>query len=328
MFLRRVSKGMIATLGGRIIFLLSVISLLFATSYGPTQASEINYPTRPVTFIIPLPPGGNSEIAIRLIIRQAEKHLGQAIVPINKPGGALTIGIAEIARAKPDGYTTGFSAFGPMTVTPFLQKIPYHPVNDFKQIMQFGSFNVGLTVHADSSFKSLDDLVAYARHSQKKMTFGSVATGLNPTIMKKIAEKERIEFTAMPFASAGPAEVALLGKHVDMVAGDFSPAFIEAGQTRLLVVFRDERSEEYPDVPFLKELGYNIPCRLFMGIHGPKGIPEIAVRKLEDAFTKGMKEPEFVKGMKELRLPIFYRNSNDLGDYVAAGYEIYKEFLK
>jgi tripartite-type tricarboxylate transporter receptor subunit TctC len=215
-----------------------------------------------------------------------------------------------------------------MTVTPFLQKVPYHPVNDFKQIMQFGSFNVGLTVHADSSFKSLADLVVYARRSQKKMAFGSVATGLNPTIMKKIAEKEGIEFTAIPFASAGPAEIALLGKHVDMVAGDFSPAFIEAGQTRLLVVFRDERSEEYPDVPFLKELNYNIPCRLFMGIHGPKGIPEIAVRKLDDAFMKGMKEPEFVKGMKELLLPIFYRNSKDLGDYVAAGYEIYKEFLK
>jgi len=319
---------MTAVLAARIVFLLSAISLLLVTAYGPTQASELNYPARPVTFIIPLPPGGNSELAIRLILRQAEKHLGQTIVPINKPGGALTIGIGEIGRAKPDGYTIGFSAFGPMTVTPFLQKVPYHPVNDFKQIMQFGSFNVGLTVHGDSSFKSLGDLVAHARSSQKKMTFGAVAAGLNPTIMKKIAEKEGIEFTAMPFASAGPAEIALLGKHVDMAAGDFSPAFIEAGQTRLLVVFRDERSEEYPHVPVLKELGYNIPCRLFMGIHGPKGIPDSAVKKLEDAFTKGMKEPEFVKGMKELRLPIFYRNSKDLSDYVAGGYEIYKEFLK
>jgi tripartite-type tricarboxylate transporter receptor subunit TctC len=328
MFFRRTGKGRTRLMGIGTLFLSSAISLLLVSAYGYAQTSEHNYPTRPVTFIIPLPPGGNSELATRLIIKQAEKHLGQAIVPVNKPGGSLTIGIAEIARAKPDGYTIGFSAFGPMTVVPFLQKVPYHPVNDFKQIMQYGSFNVGLTVHADSPFKGLPDVVAYARQSQKKLTFGSVAVGLNMSIMKKIAEKEGIEFTAMPFGSAGPAEIALLGKHVDMVAGDFSPAFIEAGQTRLLVVFRDERSDEYPQVPILKDLGYNIPCRVFMGIHGPKGIPESAVKKLEDAFTKGMKEPEFIKGMKELRLPIFYRNSKDLGEYVAAGYEIYKEFLR
>ncbi|MEO0248500.1 MAG: tripartite tricarboxylate transporter substrate binding protein, partial [candidate division WOR-3 bacterium] len=267
------------------------VSLLLGALFDGALGAEPNYPTRPVTFIIPLPPGGNSELATRLMIRMAEKHLGQPIVPVNKPGGGLTIGIAEIARAKPDGYTIGFTAFGPMTVTPFLQKVPYDPVNDFRQIMQYGSFNLGLTVHADSPFKSLSDIVAYARRSQKKLTFGAVATGLNPTIMKKIAEKEGIEFAAMPFGSTGPAEVALLGKHVDMVVGDFSPAFIEAGQTRLIVLFRDERAEEYPQVPTLKELGYNIPCRVFMGVQGPKGMPEIAVRKLEDAFTRGMKEP-------------------------------------
>lgn len=314
-------------LGSVILFLATAMSLPLFTPCGQSYASE-NYPTRPVTFIIPLPPGGNSELATRLMIRMAEKHLGQAIIPVNKPGGGLTIGIAEVARAKPDGYTIGFSAFGPMTVTPFLQKVPYDPVNDFRQIMQYGSFNLGLTVNADSPYKSLADIVAHARRSQKKMTFGAVAAGLNPTIMKKIGEKEGVEFAAMPFGSTGPAEVALLGKHVDMVAGDFSPAFIEAGQTRLVVLFRDERAEEYPQVPTLKELGYNIPCRVFMGVHGPKGMPEIAVKKLEEAFTKGMKEPEFIKGMKEFRLPVFYRNSKDLNDYVATGYEIYREFLK
>jgi len=95
-----------------ILFLAAAMFLPLFTSYGQSHASE-NYPARPVTFIIPLPPGGNSELATRLMIRMAEKHFGQAIVPVNKPGGGLTIGIAEIGRAKPDGYTIGFSAFVP-----------------------------------------------------------------------------------------------------------------------------------------------------------------------------------------------------------------------
>ena len=326
---RQMGKGRADVLGTRILFFSCLIPVLLILASGYSQGSEVvSYPAHPVTFIIPLPPGGASELAIRLILKQAEKHLGQPIVPVNKPGAGLTIGIAEIARAKPDGYTIGFSAFGPMTVTPFLQQVPYHPVNDFKQIMQFGSFNSGLIVYADSPFKSLQDAIAHARRSPKKLTFGSVAIGLNMTIMKKIAEKEAIELTPMPFASAGPAEMALLGKHIDMVAGDFNAAFIEAGQTRLLAMFRDERSDEYPQTPILKELGYNIPCRMFMAVQGPKGIPDGVVRKIEDAFTKAMKEPESIRGMKQLRFPIFYRNSEQLTEYLAAGYEIYKEFLK
>lgn len=328
MLFRQTGKRMASLETRRIIFS-CIIAILLFVALGHAQTSEVtNYPTRQVTFIIPLPPGGTSEIATRLIVKQAEKYLGQPIIPVNKPGGGLTIGVAEIANAKPDGYTIGFSAFGPMYVVPFLQKVPYHPVNDLKQIMQFGSFNAGLTVYADSPFKSLPDVIAHARRSSKKLTFGAVSVGLNMTIMKKIAEKEGIEFAPMPFASAGPAEIALLGKHIDMVAGDFNPAFMEAGQTRLLAIFRDERSDEYPQTPILKELGYNIPCRLFMGVHGPKGIPDAIVKKVEDAFTKAMKDPEFIKGMKDLRLPVFYRNSKDLNDYVASSYQIYKEFLK
>jgi len=313
----------------KIIFPLCLILILFFPIFGYSQDSEVmNYPTRPITFIIPLPPGGASELGIRMLIKHAEKYLGQPIVPLNKPGAGLTIGMAEIAKAKPDGYTIGFSAFGPMLVVPFLQKVPYHSVKDFRQIMQFTTSNPGLVVRVDSPFKSLKDIIDSARKSSKKLTFGAVSIGLNPTIIKKIAQKEGVEISHMPFGATGEAETALLGGHIDMVSGDFNYAFIEAGKTRLLVIFREERAEEYPQTPILRELGYNIPCRLFMGVQGPKGIPEGIVKKIEEAFTKAMKEPDFVKGMKDLRFPIFYRNSKELGDYVTQGYEIYREFLK
>ena len=303
--------------------------MIFFPILGYSQQADVaSYPNRPITFIIPLPPGGASEIALRLLTRMAEKHIGQSIVPLNKPGAGLTIGVAELAKAKPDGYTIGFSAFGPMTVTPFLQKVSYHPVNDFIQILQFSTSNPGLIVPTDSPYKSIKDIMTHASQSSRKLTFGSVSIGLAPTIMKKIAQKDGVELVHMPFGSAGEAETALLGKHVDMVAGDFNPSFIEAGQTRLLAIWREERADEYPNIPILKELGYDIPCRLYFGVQVPKGVPEGIVKKIEDAFTKAIKEPEFIKGMKELRFPIFYRNGRDLNDYVAKSYEIYREFFK
>jgi tripartite-type tricarboxylate transporter receptor subunit TctC len=318
------------SLAGRVIFSsLLILTFIFPTLGYPQEEEIAKFPTRPITFVIPLPPGGNSELAFRLIIKLAEKHIGQPIVPINKPGAGLTIGVAEIAKAKPDGYTIGLSAHGPMLTVPFLRKVPYHPVKDFIQIMQFASFNLGIVVRSDSTFKNLKDVIAYARQNPKKLTFGSVAIGLNVATMKRIGQIEKVEITPMPFGSAGEAEIALLGGHIDMVAGDFRPSFIEEGKTRLLVLFREERSEEYPETPTLKELGYDIPAPTYMGVQGPKGIPEGIVKKIEEAFTKAMKEPAFIKGMKEdFFLPITYRNSKDLSDYVAHNYEVMKKFLE
>lgn len=324
------TKNKVSLLNPKMFFSLFFIFALLFSEWGYPQEAEIaKFPTRPITFIIPLPPGGNSELASRLIVRLAEKHIGQPIVPVNKPGAALTIGVAEVAKAKPDGYTIGFSAYGPILFVPFLQKVPYDPVKDLKQIVQFGSFNPGIVVRSDSPFKVLKDLIAYARQNPKKLSFGAVAKGSNAATAIRIAQLEGVEINAMPFGSAGEAEIALLGGHIDMVSGDFRASFIDDGKTRVLVLFNEERSEEYLNTPILKDLGYNIAAPTFMGVLGPKGIPDGIVKKIEEAFTKAMKEPAFIKGMKEaFRYPIVYRNSNDLGDYVGHNYETMKIFLK
>ncbi|MSQ73727.1 MAG: tripartite tricarboxylate transporter substrate binding protein [Betaproteobacteria bacterium] len=292
------------------------------------QADVAAYPSKPITFIIPLPPGVAADLSIRLLLRSAEKYIGQPIIPVNKPGAGLTLGIAELAKSRPDGYTIGFTAFGPMTVVPFIQKVPFHPINDFTQVMQFSTSNPGLIVRADSPYNSLKDIIGEARQKNKKMSFGATAIGLAPTVMLKIGQKENVELVHIPFGAAGAGETALLGGHVDMVAGDFSSSYIEAGKTKLLVLWREERADEYPNTPILKELGYDMPLRLFFGVQVPKGVPEGIVKKLEEGFARAIREPEFVKGMKELRFPIFYRNSRDLNEYVARSYELYREFFK
>ena len=307
-----------------------VLSLLFAASGNPQDAEIAKFPSKPITYITPLPPGGPTDLGIRLISREAEKHLGQPIVIVNKPGGTLTIGIAAVAAAKPDGYTIGYAGHSGMFVVPILEKVPYHPIKDLKPIVQFGGYNFGVIVKADSLFKNFQDLIAFARENPKKLTYGtSGANSMQYIIMEQIAKKEKVQITHIPFKGTPEVQTALLGGHILFGAGDFNYSLIEAGQIRLLLLLRDERSAEYPKTPILKDLGYDIPCPMMFNVFGPKEIPDGIAKKIEEAYTQAMKEPAFIKGMKEdLRLPIVHRNHKELTDYTNHNYEVYAKFLK
>jgi tripartite-type tricarboxylate transporter receptor subunit TctC len=314
----------------KIFCLFYVILVLLLSELGYSQEAEIaKFPTRPITFISSLPPGTNSDNAIRLVSKEAEKYLGQPIVVVNKPGASNTLGPAAVAIAKPDGYTIGFDPFGAIFLAPLLQKVPYDPINDFTHIMQFMGFNQGVAVRADSVFKSFKDVIAYARQNPKKLIYAAPVSSLNNFTMKKIARQEKVELTLMPVASGYEAEMALLGKHIDVACGDFNPSLIEGGQTRLLLLFKDERSNEYPQTPILKDLGYDTPYTAYGGVLGPKGMPEGIVKKIEEAYTKAMKEPAFIKGMKEnFYLPIVYRNNKELTEYVVHHIGLYKKLIE
>ena len=314
-----------------IIFLLSLVAIVCFPILGYSQEEELaKYPSRPISYIQPFTAGVPADLAIRLISKEAEKILGQPIVVVNKPGAAGSVGVAAIAASKPDGYTIGNAPHSPMIVLPHLEKLPYHPVNDIKMIMQFAAFNMGVIVKSDSPFKSLKDLIAFARQNPKKLTYGTAgANSMQNIIMEQIAKKENVQITHIPFKATGEAQTALLGGHILFAAGDFNYSLIESGQARVLFLFREERAAEYPDAPILKDFNYEFPFPTFICAAGPKGIPDGIVRKLDDAFAKAMKQPSFIKGMKEdLRLPILYRGSKELGDYVAYSYESYGKMLK
>jgi tripartite-type tricarboxylate transporter receptor subunit TctC len=311
------------------LFFLCIILTLFFPELGYTQEEIANYPTRPITFIILVPPGSSGDLACRSVAQGAEKYLKQPLVPVNKSGGGLTIGTAAIAKAKPDGYTIGHSAQSPLFVAPYLETVPYHPVKDLKPIIQFGTFNFGMVVKQDSPFKDFREVIAYSRQNPKKpITYGCAPNSISYLIMQQIAKKENVQLTLLPFKGTSEAEMALLGGHLDLAIADFSYSLIEAGQTRLLLLFREERSAEYPQTPILKDLGYDIPCPMFIGIQGPKDLPEAIVKKLEEAFTEAMKEETFIKGMKSVNYSILHRNSKELGEYVSRNYDAVGKMIK
>jgi tripartite-type tricarboxylate transporter receptor subunit TctC len=265
-----------------------------------------------------------------MLTKETEKHLGQPIVVVNKPGGGGTVGVSAIAAAKPDGYTIGQTPSGGfLAIMPHMEKIPYHPIKDLRYLMQFAELNFGLLVKADSPFKSLKDIIASARENPKKVTYGTNApNSISNLIMEQVAKKEKVQLTHIPFKGSADYQTALLGGHVQFVIGEFNYSYLEGGQARVLLFLGEKRSEEYPQIPLLKELGYDIPCPVYNGVCGPKGLNDEAARKLEDAFTKGMKEPAFVKGMKELRVTLLHRNSKEVAEYAARNYELFGKILK
>lgn len=135
-------------------FLFVVLILIFAGLGYPQEEDVAKFPSRPITYIQPYTAGGPADLGIRLISKETEKILGQPIVVVNKPGAGGSIGVAAIAASKPDGYTIGNAPQSPMIVLPHLEKVPYHPVKDFKMIMQFAALNMGVIVKGDSPSKA------------------------------------------------------------------------------------------------------------------------------------------------------------------------------
>ena len=195
--------------------------------------------------------------------------------------------------------------------------------------MQFSNLNFGVLVKADSPFKSFKDLIAYARQNPKKMTYGTNApNSISNLIMEQIAKKEGVQLTHIPFKGSPEYQTALLGGHILFTAGEFNYSLLEGGQTRVLLFLGEKHSEEYPKIPISRDLGYDIPCPVFHGVIGPKGLPDDIAKKLEEAFTSGMKEQAFIKGMKDLHLTILHRNNKEFTEYIAYNYEHFGKVLK
>lgn len=320
---------MLPGLWSRIVVLLALA--VCTVSYARAQDEGAAFPSRPITFIIPSPPGGTADLACRILIASAEKFLGQPIVPFNRTGAAFTIANTAIASAKPDGYTIGYTAMLGMLMAPFVLDAPvsYDPIKDFRQIIQFGNLNIAVTVRGDSPLRTIEDLIAYARANPGKVNYGAPGvTSLGHLTMQQIARKEKLDLTLVPFRGGPEVQTALLGDHIMIGTGDFDQSLIQTGQLRILFMIGESRSTDYPDKPIVKEFGYEFPVPLYLSVAGPAGLPDDIAGKLEQAFQQAMKSEDFIKGMANLRIPIFHRNSRELTDYMTNAHKVYGGILR
>ena len=292
----------------RLTIAIAAMGMLISAAAGAQE-----YPTKPITLIVPWPAGGSTDIAMRAIADSASKVLGQPIAIDNKAGGGGTVGPATMAAAaKPDGYTI---AQIPITVfrAPFMSRTSFDPTRDLTYVIALTGYTFGVVVRDDAPWKTFGDLLADAKRNPGKINYGTPGAGTSLHItMEQIAKQQGIQWTHIPFKGSADTTNALLGGHIHAVADStgWAPQ-VEAGKFRLLVTWGAGRTRNWPNVPTLHDIGIDMVSNSPFGIAGPKGIDPKIVQVLHDAFRKGLEDPAYVAAMVKFDQEPFYLGSED-----------------
>ena len=258
-----------------------------------------DFPTRPIRLLVGFPAGGPTDITMRVIAENAGKILGQPVIIENKPGAGGTLPASTVVTSQPDGYTVGQSPLGIFRM-PYTQKMTWDPLKDLTYVINLTGYTFGLTVPANSPFKTWQEFVAYAKANPGKVTYGSAGGNLtSPHLtMERIAEAAGIQVTHVPYKGSADLAQALLGGHV-MAAADSSAfvPYVEGGKARLLNVWSEKRMARFPDVPTLRDLGINIVQTAPYGLVAPKGPPPDVGKTLHAAFKKALEEKSSVEAL-------------------------------
>jgi len=313
--MNRKTKGILVIIGliGSWFFLLQNIDL--------AMAKDPEYPTKPIEFYITMSPGGTTDLASRAIINAASKHLGQPFIPINKLGGQGTIAAMAVKTAKPDGYSIGVISSSTAFVPPFSEGAPYKDLKGFTWIMNFGTYIWPLIIKGDAPWKNWKEFIEWAKKNPRATKIGitgAKTADYKGLVLWQVEKQEKAEFTYLPFKGSPEVLSAILGGHINLYAStvDVSTmSYIKEGKLRLLAYSGIYKVPGYEDIPSMRELyGFKIPDLL--AVYGPQGLPDYVVKKLEDAFAKAVKDPEFVKVMDRMHMPVLYMDRANLVKHV------------
>ncbi len=257
------------------------------------------------------------------------KTLGQAVVIENKPGASGLLGANQLMKAAPDGYVLSIIPEAAFRV-PQMQKTAFDPLRDFTYIIHLAGYGFGMAVRADAPWKTWNELVADARKRPGKISFGSA--GLNSTMhftMEEIMDKAGIELTHIPYKGEADLVNALLGGHVDIgiASGPLTP-HTTSGRVRVLLMWTANRTRRYPDIPTLREVGYDMASMAPFGLVGPKGMNPATVQRIHDAFKKALDEPEGRAALERLELENAYLNSTAYAAYAQEQFERQRKLIK
>ncbi len=259
------------------------------------------WPERPITIVVPAAAGGTTDIAARVLAEKMGKDLGTAIVVENKGGGGGSIGTAQVARAKPDGYTLLMGNIGPIAINFSLYKQLSYKESDLRGITNVISVPNILVVHADSPARSVKDLVGMAK--ARRLNVSTSGVGQSPHMSSEMfRQKAGIEVTLVPFPGAAPAVTALLGQQVDFMIDNLpsSMPHIKSGKFRALAITSGERAAQLPDVPTMAEAGVPMQVTAWFGLLAPSGTPDAVVLRLQQSARKAMHEPDVRQRFAEL----------------------------
>ena len=251
------------------------------------------WPRRPIHLIVPWPPGGGTDLTLRVLAEEASVVLGQPVVVLNRPGAAGTLVAPLLKAAEPDGHTIGQL---PVTVLrhALMHKVAWDPLADLAPILQVSGTTFGLLVAADSPWRSVADLLRWGREHPGQLTVGSTGVGSTPHLaMEDLLQRQGVAYVHVPYKGTADQMLALASGAimVGVNSTGFAP-WVEQGKLRLLAMFSDQRNPRWPQVPTLRELGheqavYSSPW----GLVAPAGTPHEILDALHDAFRQAMFSP-------------------------------------
>ncbi len=304
-------------------FCLAFLSLALLLP-GPALAQD-DYPSRPITMIIPFPPGGVADQTARAIIGPLEKELKRAVAIRNVGGAGGAVGMAAAANAKPDGYTI-LLALSSISIIPEADKLfgrkPAYTIDQLTPIALLGADPTVLVVRSESPWKTVKELEEAAKKEPGKLSYSS--SGVYGTLhmaMAMFTNAAGINLKHVPFNGGGPAVTALLGGHVDALASGPGPvlAHIKAGKLRPLANWGTKRLAVLPDVPAFAELGYkDVEFYIWAGLFVPKDLPAPILAKLRAAVKTSAAAPEFTSAMEKLGSPVAYLDAPEFEKFWSA----------
>jgi len=288
---------------------LLAVCVLALTVFFTTPLKAGNYPERSITLLVGFSPGGSLDLSVRALAAAAEKNLGQPISVENKPGGTGSIALATLANAKPDGYTLVATPSSVLVRVSQMQALPFKPLKDFRPIIGYGTPELGLVVKNDAPWKTLPELVDYAAKHPGKIKFATTGNGSTTHgAVEELIVKRSLQMIHIPYKGSIEAITALLGDHVEMasVTSEFIPS-VQAGQTRLLATMGEKRAEKFPDVPTMKEAGFEFINETVYAILAPAALPADIAKRLEEAFSEAGQSRECREAFDKIDLsPVQY----------------------
>ena len=309
--------------------------LLAALVLGLTVAAGAQaqaWPTKPVTLVVPFPPGGSTDFIARTMLPTLNKTFGQSFIVDNKAGATGTIGAAQVKRAPPDGYTFLVTSLGPLDIAPHLIKsMQYDALTDFDTITVAVQAPNVLVVPAGSPHKSLADVVAFEKANPGKMTFASSGNGSSDHLTAELFWLEsNTTGLHVPYKGGGPAITDLLGSQVDASFQNVNAVLqhIKGGKLRALAVTGAKRSPVLPDVPTMAEAGVRgVDVYSWQGVVGPKGLPADVRARFHDAVVAALNEAQTKQQLTALGLEVVANTPAQFADFQKQEFARWKKVI-
>jgi len=300
----------------------------------PSAQADTAFPTKPLTLVIPFPPGGPTDAMARTIAAEMKDRLGQPMIVENRAGAGGNIGAEYVARTEADGHVLLFGTSGPLAINASLyRKINYDPVKSFAPVIQVGYLPNVLVVNPALPVKDVRELVAYGKAHPGKLSYASSGNGASSHLAGVLFNSVAgTDFQHIPYKGTGPALNDLLGGQVSMTFTDILTAlpYVKAGKLRALGVATVARSQALPEVPTISEQGYKgYDVSVFFGIVAPAGTPADRVNKLNHAFAEVLNSPRVKQMFASQGLEAAADTSpQQLGRFIASESAKWKDVVK